>query len=343
MTLQKFMQVMRPAVEADLQGFIARSIPERYPELHEMLAYHMGWEGEGAGPEAQGKRIRPILVLLAAEAAGGGWQDALPASTAVELLHNFSLIHDDIQDNSPLRHNRPTVWKVWGMPQAINAGDVMFTLSFMAVQGLSGMLPAHSVLRASGILHETCLLLTQGQYLDISYEHRVDLSIEDYWRMIGGKTSALLACCAQLGALAGGAAEDQIADFKEFGYSLGLAFQVLDDWLGIWGDMALTGKSAESDLLSGKKTLPVLRGLSLQGPFAQRWLQGNITAADVPALARMLDEEGVQAYTLETAERLTAQALSSLKKATGDQPAQCQAEAAQALEELTNLLLRRKN
>lgn len=342
MTLQKFMQVMRPAVEADLQGFIDRSIPDHYPELRAMLRYHMGWEGEGAGPETQGKRIRPILVLLAAQAAGGSWQNALPASTAVELLHNFSLVHDDIQDNSPLRHNRPTVWKIWGMPQAINAGDVMFTLSFMAVQGLASSLPAQNVLKASSILHETCLLLTQGQYLDISYEHRTDLSIEDYWRMIGGKTSALLSCCAQLGALAGGAAEEQIATYKEFGHSLGLAFQVLDDWLGIWGDVALTGKSAESDLVSGKKTLPVLHGLSLEGKFAARWLQGNITPEEVPSLARMLEDEGVHTYTLETAERLTAQALSALKNAVGDRPTAGQSEAAQALEELTYVLLRRK-
>lgn len=343
MTLQNYLQVMRPAVEADLQGFIGRSIPQYYPELHDMLTYHMGWKGEGAGPDSQGKRIRPLLVLLTAEAAGGRWQSALPASTAVELLHNFSLIHDDIQDNSPLRRNRPTVWVKWGMPQAINTGDVMFTLAFMAVQGLAASLPAHSVLEASRILQETCLLLTQGQYLDISYEDKPSLSIDDYWRMIGGKTSALLSCCTQLGALAGGASEGQVAYFKEYGYSLGLAFQVLDDWLGIWGDVALTGKSAESDLVSGKKTLPVLHGLSLGGPFARRWLQGNITAADVPALAQMLEAEGANTYTLETAGRLTDQALTALRKAVGDRPATGQADAAQALEELTSMLLRRKN
>jgi len=343
MTLQNYLQVMRPAVEADLQGFIGRSIPQHYPELHDMLAYHMGWQGEGAGPDAQGKRIRQLLVMLTAEAAGGQWQSALPASTAVELLHNFSLIHDDIQDNSPLRRNRPTVWVKWGMPQAINAGDVMFTLAFMAIQGLASTLAAQRVLDAIHILQETCLLLTQGQYLDISYEDKLSLSIEDYWRMIGGKTSALLSCCAQLGALAGGASEEQAAHFKEYGYSLGLAFQVLDDWLGIWGDVALTGKSAESDLVSGKKTLPVLHGLSLNGPFAQRWLRGNITAADVPSLARMLEDEGANTYALETAGRLTDQALNALRQAVGDHPANSQADAAQALEELTAMLLRRKN
>jgi geranylgeranyl diphosphate synthase type I len=343
MTLQNYLQEMRPALEADLQGFITRSIPDDFRELRSMLAYHMGWEGEGAGPEAQGKRIRPLLVLLVAEAAGGDWRSALPASTAVELLHNFSLIHDDIQDNSPLRHNRPTVWSKWGMPQAINTGDVMFTLSFMAVQGLSASLPPQSVLDASRILQETCLRLTQGQYLDISYETRPALSIEEYWPMIGGKTSALLGCCAQLGALAGGASEEQRVFFNEYGFSLGLAFQVLDDWLGIWGDVAFTGKSAESDLVSGKKTLPVLYGLSLGGQFARRWLQGGITAAEVPLLAQMLEEDGAKTYTIEAAERLTSQSMQALRKAVGDRPSACQADAAQALEELTHFLLRRKN
>src|SRR5512146_1389252 len=167
MNLQEYIQVMRPAVETQLQSFIDRSLRGNYPDLRSMLTYHMGWEGEGAGPEAQGKRIRPLLVLLCAEAAGGTGQDALPAAAAVELLHNFSLIHDDIQDNSPLRRNRPTVWVKWGQAQAINAGDVMFTLSFLAVQDLAGVLPSEHVLLVSRIIQETCLRLTEGQYLDI--------------------------------------------------------------------------------------------------------------------------------------------------------------------------------
>src|SRR5512146_862573 len=154
MNLQEYIQVMRPAVETQLQSFIDRSLRGNYPDLRSMLTYHMGWEGEGAGPEAQGKRIRPLLVLLCAEAAGGSWQNALPAAIAVELLHNFSLIHDDIQDNSPLRRNRPTVWVKWGIPQAINAGDVMFTLSFLSVQGMAASLPAGDVLQASRVLQQ---------------------------------------------------------------------------------------------------------------------------------------------------------------------------------------------
>ncbi|MBE0695408.1 MAG: polyprenyl synthetase family protein, partial [Anaerolineaceae bacterium] len=181
MNLQEYTRLMRPAIEDALQWMIHQSIPTAYPELRAMLDYHMGWEGEGAGPEAQGKRIRPLLVLLSAEAAGGNWQDALPAAVAVELLHNFSLVHDDIQDNSSLRRSRPTVWVNWGIAQAINAGDVLFTLAFLSLQDLARTLPAQQVLLASRILQQTCLRLTEGQYLDMSYESKTGLPMDAYW------------------------------------------------------------------------------------------------------------------------------------------------------------------
>ncbi len=343
MNLQDYTRVLRPAIEARLQEFIQQSLQNHYPELHTMLAYHMGWEGEKAGPEAQGKRIRPLLLLLCTEAAGGSWQNALPAAVAVELLHNFSLIHDDIQDISPLRHNRPTVWVKWGAAQAINSGDVMFTLAYLAVQDLLGVLPAQEVLQASRIIQQTCLRLTEGQYLDISYEKNPRLPEDAYWPMIGGKTSALLACCAELGALVAGASETCREAFREYGYSLGLAFQVMDDWLGIWGDVALTGKSAESDLVSGKKTLPVVYALSKEGAFARRWLDGQITADEVPNLAQVLEQEGAYTYTLETAGRLTAQAMAALQRAAASSLTACASDASHALEELTHKLLARKS
>lgn len=336
MSLRESMNVMRPAIESELQRVVYQNIPQ-YDALREMLAYHMGWEGEGAGPEAQGKRIRPLLVLLCAAAAGGQWQRALPAAAAVEILHNFSLVHDDIQDRSPMRRNRPTVWVKWGIAQAINTGDVLFTLAFLSLQGLSESLPAEKVLQASHTLQLTCLRLTEGQFLDLSYESQNSLPLEAYWPMVGGKTSALLSCCADLGALVAGADEARREAFHEYGYSLGLAFQVLDDWLGIWGDVALTGKSVESDLASGKKTLPVLYALRQQGRFASRWLEGKIVPDEVPALAEMLKEEGAYDYTLETARNLTDKALNALSRAA------CENESAQALVELTNVLLSRKN
>ncbi|HEX2979271.1 MAG TPA: polyprenyl synthetase family protein, partial [Anaerolineaceae bacterium] len=249
MTLATYTELMRPAVEDELHR-VVDAVFAIQPELHSMLAYHLGWEGDGAGSQAQGKRIRPLLVLLATNAAGGEWESALPAAAAVELIHNFSLIHDDIQDRSPLRHGRPTVWVRWGAAQAINAGDVMFTLAHLALFRLASALAPAAVLDAARVLDQACMNLTEGQYLDLSYEKRLDLAERDYWPMVGGKTAALLGCCVELGALVAGAEPAIRADFRQFGISLGLAVQAWDDWLGIWGDAALTGKSTESDLVS---------------------------------------------------------------------------------------------
>lgn len=336
MNLEQSIQQMRPAIEEELRRVVATSCNPAYPEMIGMLAYHLGWEGEGAGLEAQGKRIRPLLTLLCADACGADWRAALPAAAAVELLHNFSLIHDDIQDNSELRRGRPTVWVKWGIAQAINAGDMLFTLAFLALQRLEETTSGMVALEASRILTRVCLRLTEGQYLDLSYEKRPDLALVDYWPMITGKTSALLGGCAELGALAGGADMEQREAFDEFGLKLGLAFQVLDDWLGIWGEEALIGKSAESDLISGKKSLPVLFGLSAGNQFARRWRQGAIQPAEVAQLVRYLDEDGAQAFTLSEADRLTQEALIALRRAIP------QADRAQNLGDLAAKLLQRK-
>src|SRR3990172_8635489 len=225
-----------PHIETELQKQIARLAQPRTRLFHEMLTYHMGWTGEGAGPEAAGKRIRPLLLLLTCAACGADWQSALPAAAAVELVHNFSLVHDDIQDNSPKRRGRATVWKNWGVPMAINAGDALFVLSNQAMMDLANSHPASTVVRAAAILHDTCLDLTRGQFLDMSYEERNDLTLEDYWPMIAGKTSALLSACTQVGALLGNARENEQDSYRQFGHHLGLAFQVQDDILGIWGN-----------------------------------------------------------------------------------------------------------
>ncbi len=323
-----------PAIEEEIRRVLALNNGEQYSLLHHMMAYHLGWEGEGAGPKASGKRVRPILVLLTCAAAGGDWHTALPAAAAVELLHNFSLIHDDIEDNSPLRRGRPTVWKLWGIPQAINAGDSMFTLAQVAILQLP--LSAERALQAARIFQQACLRLTQGQFLDISYEEQRDLPQEAYWPMVGGKTAALLAACTELGALCAGAPPEIQSAYREFGEKLGLAFQVLDDELGIWGDEAQTGKSAASDLLEGKKSLPVLYGLQQEGAFARRWMAGVLTPEEVPALAAQLETEGARDYAQKTAARLTDEALAALERA------QPQGESGEALRSLARHLLRRQ-
>jgi geranylgeranyl diphosphate synthase type I len=336
MTLSSLSSDLLPAVEDELQRAVSLAGGEGLGELHAMLAYHMGWQGEGAGPKATGKRIRPLLVLLACEAAGGHWREALPAAVAVELVHNFSLIHDDIEDDSSLRRGRNTVWKNWGVAQALNAGDTMFTLAHLSILHLEETTSPKTALSAARLLQETCLKLTQGQYLDISYESLRELPLEAYWPMINGKTAALLSACAELGALVSGADPARQASYRQFGHYLGLAFQAQDDLLGVWGDAALTGKSADSDLLTGKKSLPILYGLSLDGPFARRWRQGPVGANEAAELAHQLEAEGARGYTQETADRLTRQALGHLEAA------EPKGEAGEALWELAYKLVRRE-
>lgn len=322
-------------IELELQKQISRLDSPRTKSFHEMLTYHMGWTGEGAGPEATGKRIRPLMLLLSTASGSADWQAALPAAAAIELVHNFSLVHDDIQDNSPTRRGRATAWVKWGAPMAINVGDALFVISNQAILDLKQNYPAEIVLRAAEILNDTCLELTRGQYLDISYEERTDLSVEDYWPMIAGKTAALLSACCHTGALLGGADESKQEAYRSFGHYLGLAFQVQDDILGIWGDEAVTGKSAASDLVEGKNSLPVLAGLGKKGYFATRWAKGPIRPEEVEEVKRLLASEGGLIAARDASKQMTDLALMSLREADP------QGEAGEALSELADKLLQR--
>lgn len=335
-SLETFFDGMLPAIESGLKSSVALANDNGLGELHYMLAYHLGWEGEGAGAEARGKRLRPLLVLLTTAAAGADWQRALPAAVAVELVHNFSLIHDDIEDSSPLRRGRPTVWTRWGIPQAINAGDAMFTLAHLSMLRLADTTSPEIAFKATEVIQRACLHLTQGQYLDISYETRRGLTVDAYWPMVSGKTAALLAACTHLGAMSAGASSEICESYRQFGRLLGLAFQVQDDYLGIWGDAAITGKPAESDLVSGKKSLPVLFGLSRQGSFAERWAKGPIAPDEVNYLAQLLELEGAREMTLARADELTRQALDALNQA------EPRGEAGAALRALAQMLLNRQ-
>ena len=336
MSLKSFSESMLPSIEAELRRIVARLDEPRTLPFYEMLTYHLGWTGEGSGPEAQGKRIRPLLLLLTTASCGSDWRPVLPIAASVELIHNFSLIHDDIQDGADLRRGRPTVWKKWGVPQAINAGDALSILAHLTLLETGDNYSSETILKVGKFIQEACLALSSGQFLDISYEVRDDLTIEDYWPMTSGKTAALLSACTQVGALLGGADEAAQETYRDFGQYLGLAFQVQDDYLGIWGDSALTGKSAESDLLAGKKSLPVLFGIEKKGLFAQRWAEGPIRLEEVEKLAGQLAEEGAKLYTQEMADQMTELALRSLRTSNP------QGEAGEALFELAQVLLNRQ-
>ena len=344
MDIQK---TMLQSIEEELKRQVARLDQPSTSQFYEMLTYHMGWTGEGAGPEAAGKRIRPLLVLLTtaacdinvnpnnSKALDSNWLRAISGAAAVELIHNFSLVHDDIQDNSDKRRGRNTVWVKWGAPMAINAGDALFVIANQAITDLTEHYPADIVVKAAKILNDTCLDLTRGQFLDMSYEERNDLNIEDYWPMIGGKTSALLSACTHIGAILGNASKPEEDAYRLFGYHLGLAFQVQDDILGIWGDESVTGKSAASDLLEGKNSLPILYGLGKNGKFAERWKQGPITVSEVNEVAAQLEAEGARSYASKSSENETQKALEYLKKANP------KGVAGEKMLELANRLLKR--
>ncbi len=336
---------MLQSIELELKKQVSRLDEPFTNKFHDMLTYHMGWSGEGAGPEAAGKRIRPLIVLLTAAAIStestgspdSNWKSALPAAAAMELIHNFSLVHDDIQDNSEKRRGRSTVWVKWGMAQAINAGDALFVLANLAAADLHNYYPAEKCIRAIKLIQGTCLSLTRGQYLDMDYPNRADLSVEDYWPMVSGKTAALLSCCCELGAILGGADESTIEAYKSFGHYLGLAFQVQDDILGIWGTEEVTGKSASSDLIEGKKSLPVLYGLAKKGKFAERWAKGPITANDVEEAAKLLIIEGSHSNTNEASRQMTDMAINSLREANPS------GEAGVLLSKLADQLIKRES
>lgn len=340
-TLEALMAEMIPAVEDEMRDILrlGHAAETGAGEMFGMMQYHMGWVGATFEVDEvpAGKRIRPLLCLLSCAAAGGDWQQAVPAAAAIELLHNFTLIHDDIQDNSPTRRGRPTLWQLWGIAQAINSGDAMFALAHTALYRLGDRgVDAAIVVEAARRFDQTCLLLTQGQYHDMHFETRDDVAVGEYIRMIGGKTAALLALCGELGALVAGADESTTAHYGEFARDLGMAFQVKDDILGIWGDEVAIGKSAATDVETRKKTLPVLFGLEQNGKLRKLYRHEEDGERFVAKVVALLDEVGARDYAQQQAERYSASALHNLE-ATG-----AEGEAGRALLELANMLLQRE-
>lgn len=331
---------MLPAVENTLKDFVNQEIPEQYAGVHEMMVYHLGWEKHDIEATAQGKRIRPLMVLMSTALFQSNWKIALPAAAAVELLHNFSLIHDDIEDHSELRRGRKTVWRIWGVPQAINTGDAMFTLSQISLLKLSNSVSDKITLEGMQLFNKTCFELTGGQYLDMNFETQNTVSIESYFHMISGKTAALLSASAELGAVIADTNPNNRSALRQFGNSLGLAFQIWDDWLGIWGDESQTGKSASSDLMNGKKTLPILFALAQKKDFYRLVNQKgfNFEESQISRMMDCLKNDGAKAYTEKLAHEYTSQAIQSIESLSD-----VDSEIKTSILELTIQLLNRNN
>ena len=234
--------------------------------LATIARYHFGMiEPDGTPTTAavrrtsQGKRLRPAVAMLACAAAGGDPRRAVPVAAAIEMLHQFTLVHDDIQDDSPLRRGRRTVYRIWGVNQAINAGDAMHAAATMALYRLAeaGVDP-DVTLRLAADFGRMTVEIVRGQVLDLQFEGRADVTPELYLDMISGKTSAIVQYAAEAGARIAKLPDDAVDVFARFGLALGVGFQIQDDMLGIWGAPAQTGKAAADDIRRRKQTLPIL-------------------------------------------------------------------------------------
>jgi len=338
MLLETFSDRFLPSLEKEMRAAVQTTDPYR-AELYGILQYHLGWVDAAFDPcQAQaGKRVRPMLCLLACESCGGDWEQALPAGAAVELLHNFSLVHDDIEDRDETRRGRPALWTVWGESHGINAGDTLFALTQLAMLRLSERnVPAATVVAAMHLLGNVSVTLTSGQHLDIGFENKSDVPVADYLIMIEGKTAALLACSCELGALVAAAPDARRECLRSFGRHLGLAFQMHDDILGIWGDPAITGKPVGADVARRKKSLPILHGLEHSAELGAVLAQETLSDADVHHATELLGETNSREYAEQLAREHHNQALGAMEQANLQDP------AAQALYELAQMLLGRK-
>ncbi len=320
------------------------------------IEYHLGWVNADFSPSTghSGKLLRPTLLLLAYEAAGAwGLADeagpanvdylrrAIPAAVAIELTHNFTLIHDDIEDGDTERHHRTTLWKLWGISQAINTGDGLFALSRLALWGvLNEGVESAIAARLGELLDLACLTLAEGQYLDISFEGRQDISVAMYIDMISRKTAALLSCAAEMGALLGARDQEIIDRLRNFGHSIGIAFQVRDDLLGVWASTAELGKTPAGDIYRRKKSLPILHALEQARDPDQQFLrivyaqEAPITGEQVEAMLAIFARTQTKAYC----QRFLAEQCLLAREALANVPHSGSVVATRALEDLEALV-----
>ncbi len=298
-----------------VQPGLAAALERLAPQVRRVAAYHLGLaDAEGRPCQAGGKALRPALALLSARAAGSPAEHGIPSAVAVELVHNFSLLHDDIMDGDTERRHRPTAWTVFGSPAAILAGDALLAL-------------AQDILLEDGAPQgrwaARCLLaavqrLIAGQSADIEFERRSDVSMDECLTMAGDKTAALMACASSIGAIFAGAPPALAMSLADYGSHMGLAFQLVDDLLGIWGAPETTGKPVWSDLRSRKKTLPVVAALTGTDPEASRQLrellggEDPLAEDDLELAAGLVEKAGGRSWAEAEAARQLETALACL-------------------------------
>ncbi len=320
---------------------IENYITDRRGRLYEMVNYHLGFDRAGGDCTLSGKAIRSSLVLFTAEAFGGDPDQALPAAVSLELVHNFSLVHDDIQDDAGTRRGRESVQKKWSPGQAINAGDGIKDLATLAVTQLSDGRPERA-LEAIEAVSNYSLRMIQGQVMDLHYAKQEKIGIDGYLEMIRGKTCALLEASFHLGGIYAGVDGDQIEKLSTFGRLLGYVYQIRDDWLGIWGRPEDAGKSVRSDLVEKKKTFPVVyalqegEGLRLSNLEEIYSGPGKLGGGEVERARRILEEIGAREKTNEWAEKYWSKAERQLREMDMEERAKTE------LKELGSFLLKRQ-
>ncbi|HVW44443.1 MAG TPA: polyprenyl synthetase family protein [Amycolatopsis sp.] len=308
-SLHQGRQTVMPAMRAALERLD--------PASRAIAYYHLGWTDLDGNPTSGGgKAVRPALALLSAEAAGGTAEAGLPGAVAVELVHNFSLLHDDLMDGDTERRHRPTVWAVKGAASAILTGDAMLSLAQEVL--LDGEGPC--AVAAARLLAEATNELIRGQVLDVAFEQRDDVTLDECLDMAAGKTGALLSASSAIGAVLAGAPQGTVDALAGFGADLGLAFQLVDDVLGIWGDPATTGKPVYSDLRARKKSLPVTYSITHGGGLG-RELAGWLAQPDTPGeesvrhAADLVEQAGGRKWALDEAYRRMAAGRQKLEEA----------------------------
>jgi geranylgeranyl diphosphate synthase type I len=321
--------------------FESRSHPA---QLYDMMKYHLGWLNEDLEKVEQyrGKRFRPTLCLLVYNALSGVYDKALPAAAAIELIHNFSLIHDDIEDMDEERRHKATVWKLWGISQAINVGDGMHVLANLAALRLADLgVTSEKVVESLRILNGTIITLCEGQYLDMSFEDRLDITIDMYLDMIRRKTAALVEASAWIGATLATEDTAKIRCFRNFGRNIGLAFQIIDDILGIWEKSEYTGKPKASDVRNRKKTLPVLYAMERASNTEKKTLKelyskARLSENDVDEVLKILESSGAYEFSKKIAENYEETALRELSMT------EIRNEAMDGIRSLAEFLVKRK-
>lgn len=241
-------QVLKSYVDEELDKL--KHVHSDNPKLYEPLSYMI---------ELGGKRLRPVLTLASCEAFGGRAEQAIHPAIGIEVFHNFSLIHDDIMDNAPLRRGKPTVHEKWGVNMGILSGDLLLIKSYELISAVNPAVLAKSF----KIFNQTAVQVCEGQQQDMDFENQLEVSEEEYIRMILLKTGVLLGAALQIGALAGGASDDDAQSMYEFGCEIGVAFQIKDDWLDTFGDADKVGKRIGGDIAEGKKTLLMIKARAL--------------------------------------------------------------------------------